>query len=571
VCGPANVPLRNPYAIANGPCSGHRRAVTKQRVEFRILGPLEVDERGFTLPLGGPKQRALLAVLLLHAGEVVLIDQLVEALWSADPPRTAATAIHNFVSQLRKVIGAERLVTKAPGYVLRIEDDELDLNRVRRLVDKATTSDVEERVELLREGESLWRGPPLADFTYEAFARAEIARLEELRLSIREERIGAELELGRHAELIGELEALIAEHPLRERCRAHLMVALYRTGRQADALHTYQEARRTLLDELGIDPGPALQRLHGAILRQERSLDPMAGRPSPHAEIEDVGGALLAGRLVPVLGAEVGELARQLAERFDFPTERGAELTRVAQYVALMKGSGPLYDELHDLLGATAAPTSIHRFFAAAAPLLRERGAPHQLVVTTGYDLTLEQAFLDAGEAFDVVSYLAAGPHRGKFCHLSPDGSIRVVEIPNRYASELTLERRTVILKLHGGIDRAPERTWESFVITEDDYIDYLVQGGLARAVPVSLAARLRRSHFLFLGYGMRDWNLRVVLNRLWGGATVNYRSWAVASAVGPIERAFWRGHDIDVLEAPVEEYVELLAQHTGVALEVPR
>jgi DNA-binding SARP family transcriptional activator len=540
-------------------------------MEFRILGPLEVVDAGAALPLGGPKHRALLAFLLLHAGEVVATEQIADALWAEAPPRTASASVQNSVSHLRKLLDAERLVTKAPGYLLRLEDGELDVDRARGLLDKARTAGAEEGAELLREARSLWRGAPLADFAYETFAQTAIARLEELRLNIYEERIGYELELGRHAELIGELEALVAEEPLRERLRGHLMLALYRSGRQADALHAYQEARRVLLEELGIDPGPALQQLHSAILRQERSLDSRPRPTTAGGDVADVAQALLAGRLVPVLGAEVGELARRLAERFDFPAEESAELTRVAQYVAVMKGAGPLYDELNELLAATAAPTSIHRFLAAVPPLLRERSASHQLIVTTSYDLALEQAFLEAEEEFDVVSCLTSGRYRGKFCHLAPDGTVRVIDVPNRYVNELALERRTVILKSHGGVDQAHERAWESFVITEDDYIDYMAHGDLAKAVPVSLVSRLRRSHFLFLGYGMRDWNLRLVLNRLWGNEAVDYRSWAVASHALPIERAFWRGRDVDLIEAPVEEYVESLAQHVGIGVEAGR
>lgn len=540
-------------------------------MEFRILGSLEVVDQGVVLPLGGPKNRALLALLLLHAGDVVSNDHIAEALWGVNPPRTAPGSIQNSIWHLRKLLGAERLVTKAPGYVLHVERDELDAHLSRSLLDEARTVDAEAAAALVRQAQSLWRGPPLADFTYEGFAQSAIAELEELRLAMQEERIGYELGLGRGAELIGELETLVAAHPLRERLRAHLMLALYRAGRQADALHAYQEARRVLLEQLGIDPGPALQQLHQSILRQERSLDRTPARAGPHDDLEEVARALLAGRLVPVLGSEVGELARRLAERFNFPAEDGGELTRVAQYVALMKGSGPLYDELHELLGATAAPTSIHRFLAAVPALLRERGAPHQLVVTTSYDLALEQAFLDVGEEFDVVAYLAAGRHRGKFSHFAPDGTVRVIDVPNRYATELAPEDRTVILKLHGGIDRSHDRAWESFVITEDDYIDYLAHGDLARAVPVSLAMRLRRSHFLFLGYGMRDWNSRVVLNRLWGNDTLDYRSWAVASSARPVERAFWRGRDVDLLEAPVDEYVDSLAQQVGVGVEALR
>lgn len=537
-------------------------------MEFRILGPLEVVHGNVSLPLGGPKHRALLALLVLNADQVVSNDQIVESLWGEDRPRTPSGSIQNSISHLRKLLGAERLITKAPGYVLRIGGEELDADRARTLLTEARSAGSEDRVELLRQAEALWRGAPLADFTYDAFAQAAIGQLEELRLSIQEERIGYELESGLSGELIAELEALVGEHPLRERPRGQLMLALYRSGRQADALHAYQEARRELLEQLGIDPGPALQQLHNAILRQERSLDPTVAGSWPRDDVKQVAEAMLAGRVVPVLGAEVGELARRLFERFELPAGESAELTRVAQYVTLMRGAGPLYDELHEQLKATTAPTSIHRFFAAMPTLLRERGAPHQLVVTTSYDLGLEQAFLDAGEQFDVVSYLASGPHRGKFCHLAPDGTARVIDVPNRYATELALERRTVILRLHGGVDRADDRAWESFVVTEDDYIGYMAHSDIAKAIPVSLAAQLRRSHFLFLGYGMRDWNLRVVLNRLWGTETVDYRSWAVASDAGPMERAFWRGRDIELLEMPVEQYVDVLAQHTGVAAE---
>src|SRR5205823_9870534 len=146
------------------------------------------------------------------------------------------------------------------------------------------------------------------------------------------------------------------------------------------------------------------------------------------------------------------ERAGRLARRSAYPPDEAGDLPRVAQYVALTKGAGPLYDELHELLAAGAGPTPVHRLLAALPPLLRERGAPQQLVVTTAYDLALEQAFLDAGEEFDVVWYLATGMHRGKFCHLSPDGSTRVVEIPNRYTNGLDPEQRPVILKLHGGL-----------------------------------------------------------------------------------------------------------------------
>ena len=183
--------------------------------------------------------------------------------------------------------------------------------------------------------------------------------------------------------------------------------------------------------------------------------------------------------------------------------------------------------------------------------------------MTTSYDLALEQALLDAGEEFDVVSYIASGRHRGRFCHLAPDGTAAPIEIPNTYATELSLERRTIILKLHGRFDPSPQREWESFVVTEDDYIEYLGQSDVSMSVPVGLAAKLQRSHFLFLGYTMADWNLRVVLKRLWGDHPLSYRSWAVQPDTKGLEREFWRRLDVDVLQAPLEEYVELLGRHS--------
>jgi len=537
-------------------------------LEFRILGPLEAAADSEPLQLSGQKQRALLALLLLDANRVVSTDRIIDALWGEEPPRTAATSLQNFVSQLRKLLGSDVLVTKPPGYQLRIEPEQLDLERFTRLVEESRAEPPAERAAKLRRALALWRGPPLADLGFEAFAQQEIGRLEELRLAALEDRVNAELEAGRHSDLIGELEAFADEHPLRERLRSQLMLALYRSGRQAEALQIYHDTRRVLVDELGIEPSPSLQQLHGAILRQDPRLE--EGQPvAPAAEdrIKDVVETMLGGRLVPVLGADVVDLTLRLAERFEYPTNGGA-LPQVAQYIAVMKGSGPLYDELHALLDPELQPTVLHRFFAALPPLLRERGAPHQLIVTTSYDLALERAFLDAGEEFDVVSYLAAGRNRGKFCHVAPDGTGTLIEVPNTYATELSLDRRTIILKLHGQVGRsAEEREWESFVVTEDDYIEYLAQSEVASVVPVALGAKLRRSHFLFLGYTMADWNLRLLLHRLWGDQPLSYRSWAVQPEPMPIEREFWRRRDVDVLEIPLERYIMALARQAGFEL----
>jgi DNA-binding SARP family transcriptional activator len=531
--------------------------------DFRILGPLEVHDETGPLLLGGQKQRAVLALLLLDAGRVVSVDRLVEALWGEQPPRTAVTSLQNFISQLRKTLGPEVLETRPPGYRLRVRAGELDLDRFRLAVEAARMLEPVPRAAKLREALTWWRGPPLADFTFESFAQPHVAHLEELRLATLEERVDADLQVGRHGELVGELEVLVEEHPVRERLRGQYMLALYRSGRQAEALEAYQGGRRLLVDELGIEPTRELQQLHGAMLRQDAGLEVPGAAPPSADHFEQVLGALFEGRLVAVLGTDVADLATRLAQRFDY-SDDGSSLPRVAQFVAVMKGSGPLYDELHALLDAEASPTPVHRLFASLPPLLRERGVPHQLLVTTSYDLALEAAFLEAGEEFDVVSYVASGPHRGKFCHIGPDGTGRLIDLPNTYATELSLDERTVILKLHGQVDRGPEREWESFVITEDDYIDYLAKSDVAGAVPVGLAAKLRRSHFLFVGYTMADWNLRVVLNRLWSDQPLSYRSWAVQPDAKPLEREFWRRRDVDVREVPLDRYVETLAAHAG-------
>ena len=228
-------------------------------LEFRILGPVEVLDREKTLALGGQKQRAVLAALLIDAGHVVSTDYLVDALWGEHPPKTAATSLQNFVSQLRKALGPEVLVTRAPGYQLRLEPGQLDLDRFTGLVEEARAAGAEERAATLRKALGLWRGAPFADFTFESFAQPEIARLNELRLSVLEERFDADLEAGRHAELVAELEPLVAEYPLRERLRAPAdarALSLRPAGRGAPGLPGRpQRARRRARDRA--EPGAA--------------------------------------------------------------------------------------------------------------------------------------------------------------------------------------------------------------------------------------------------------------------------------------------------------------------------
>src|SRR6266511_2025416 len=254
--------------------------------QFSLLGPLSVTRDGAPIALGGQKRRALLAVLLLDANHVVSRDRLIDALWGEEPPDTARNTIQVYVSQLRKLLPEGVLETAAPGYKLVIEPEAVDLFEFMRLSEEGRTAlgtgDAAGAADALRAALALWRGAPLADFAWEPFAQTEIVRLEELRLAALEDRIEADLSLGRHGQLIAELERLVAEHPLRERLRGQLMLALYRSGRQADALAVYQRARRTMVDELGIEPGESLRRLERSILAHDPSLNaPQAGATSP--------------------------------------------------------------------------------------------------------------------------------------------------------------------------------------------------------------------------------------------------------------------------------------------------
>lgn len=291
--------------------------------------------------------------------------------------------------------------------------------------------------------------------------------------------------------------------------------------------------------------------------------------------------AVIDGRVVPFLGAganrcgrpadsewhcgehlpDGSELSAYLATIFGYPEEDKMDLVRVAQYISTMTGSGPLYDKIHELLDRDYPPTLLTHFLANLNSVLSEKRCPShgQLIVTTNYDDMIERAFDDAKQPFDLVSYIAEGEHRGKFIHLSHEGDEFLIEKPNEYRG-LSLRDRAVILKIHGTVDRTGDER-DSFVITEDNYIEYLTRTDICGLLPVTLAARMCKSHFLFLGYSLRDWNLRVILYRIWGEQRLRYQSWAIQSNPHPMDQKFWARRGVDILDARLEDYIEEFAK----------
>jgi DNA-binding SARP family transcriptional activator/tetratricopeptide (TPR) repeat protein len=334
--------------------------------DFRILGSLEVEDGGTSVDLGGARQRVLLAILLLRRGEPVSADRLIDELYEGHPPPTAAKSLHAHISRLRKALGpVDRLRTEARGYAFRVEPEELDADRFAALLGQArelVRDDPEAALAAIDRALALWRGPPFGDLAYWSFAQAELARLEELRLCCLEERVEAELALGRHVELLPGLERLVAENPSRERLRGQQMLALYRAGRQAEALNAYQNARRALVDELGLEPGSALQALERSILNHDPALDappngsarvpsPQAGRLAAGvfvgrvAELEALEAALAdagagRGRLVVVAG-EAGIGKSRLADEFASRAKRRG--ARIAWGRCWEAGGAPAY------------------------------------------------------------------------------------------------------------------------------------------------------------------------------------------------------------------------------------
>jgi hypothetical protein len=287
------------------------------------------------------------------------------------------------------------------------------------------------------------------------------------------------------------------------------------------------------------------------------------------------------GRVTPILGAGVNlygrppdlkwvphgglpnasELAGYLADKFDYPASETRDLLRVSQYAYVMSGSGPLYEALHYLFDADYPISPVYRFLAQFSRELEEADHPRrcQLIVTTNYDDGLERAFSEAGVPFDLVSYIADGDQRGKFAHQPPEGLPSIISKPNEYA-ELNPDEQTVILKIHGAVVRADsEGEGDSYVITEDHYIDYLTHTEIQDLVPIRLGQRLCKSHFLFLGYSMSDWNLRVLLHRIWLKQTLTYQPWAIQQGPSELDRKFWERRKVEIYDLSLEEYIPAL------------
>jgi hypothetical protein len=302
------------------------------------------------------------------------------------------------------------------------------------------------------------------------------------------------------------------------------------------------------------------------------------------AHYELITDRILAGAVVPFLGAgvnlsgrpesesfEVGrylpsgsELAAYLAIKGRYPYKDRTDLLRVSQYVAIMLGLRPLYELLHGVFDKDYVPTPVHELLASLPSLIRARPSTEPrffpLIVTTNYDDLLERAFKATREEYDLVTYIADGKDRGRFMHTSPDGDERVINKPKTY-KELRCDERPVIAKIHGAVGRIPDH--DSFVITENHYIDYLSHtADIKTLIPVNIASRMMQSHFLFLGYSLKDWNLRVILHRLWGDAEValNSNSWAVQPNPDSIEEKSWSRRGVELLDVRLEEYIKRLS-----------
>jgi len=312
-----------------------------------------------------------------------------------------------------------------------------------------------------------------------------------------------------------------------------------------------------------------------ATFRKDKTV-PSAPPSQIDAHFDLVSERIVAGKMIPFLGAGANlcgrpanadwledhflptgsELAAHLAKPFPHLADDSRDLSRVSQYVDLFGGGeAVLFEKLRALFAADYEPNALHRLLAAIPDALRKRDAPSpcQFIITTNYDDALERAFRDAGEPIDVVYYAAARGKPGRFVHVQPDG--KRVPVPKAYRG-FSVGERTVLLKIHGAVDRNHE-LGDSYVITEDHYIDYVARTNVYNLIPAALMAKMSSSHFLFLGYGMRDWNLRVILHHIWSQQTRTFASWAIQKEPDPVDEKFWDRHDVDIVDVSLDAWVE--------------
>ena len=473
-------------------------------VDYGILGSLEATRAGQSLPLGGAKQRTVLALLLLNANRVVTSDELIEALWSQKAPGKPQTAIQGYVSELRRILDPDNpfevIVTEPAGYRLPVGADALDLFRLEALLKRGREAlDERSPAEASRAFEAalaLFRGPPLADFTYESWAQPEIGRLVELRLACLEERIEADLQLGRHAELVGEIEALVAEHPLREGLRGHLILALYRAGRQSEALAAYQEARRALVEEFGIEPTRALQELERKILLQDPGLDLEPAARTPGAFVgertlvfTDIEGST---RLVHRLGDEYAhvlvEHRRLLREAFEAHDGRIVDNYGDCFFA--------IFDEAGDALEAAAeAQRALGAYPWPVQLSLRVRVGIH-----TGRPLAVGDGFvgLDVHRGSRICDAAHGGQVlvSGETAAAGSAGSVELRDLGEHRLKDLAKPEHLFQLLAPGLPDEfLPPRTEKSVTAPHSDRSILVAATEAPEKALVDLAAPLARSH----------------------------------------------------------------------------